>query len=297
MASAGHEKPQSATGLSQKRILLTWLPLAASWLLMAVEGPYINAALARLPDAVAMIAAFGLAVSLSITIESPVISLLATTTALARNRQNYLMIKRFTQHLMLATTLLQFLLGWTPLFDLVVARWMGVPTSLLASVQLGLRLMLFWSASIAWRRFKQGVMIRFGQSRSVGQGTLIRLLGSAGTATILALFTNLPGIAVGSLGLSIGVMAEALYAQYAAAPLIAERYGSDKSAKPAPDLNYAEFSRFPLAAGCQQPALSFYSAADCGSLGARPAARSSPGRLACFERSAIHRPRAGDGAA
>ena len=154
-------KIQAPIALSQKRILLTWLPLAASWLLMALEGPYINAALARLPDAVRMIAASGLAISLSITIESPVISLLATTTALARSRQNYLQLKRYTQHLMLATTLLQFLLAWTLLFDIVIKGWMGVPASLLASVQLGLKLMLFWSAAIAWRRFKQGLMIRY----------------------------------------------------------------------------------------------------------------------------------------
>src|SRR3972149_2500581 len=104
--------------LSQRRILLTWLPLAASWLLMALESPYISAALARLTEAERMIAAFGLAMSLSITIESPVISLLATSTALARSRQNYLMLRRFTLHLMLGTTLLQSLLGWTPLFGL-----------------------------------------------------------------------------------------------------------------------------------------------------------------------------------
>src|SRR3990172_1843049 len=137
------------TALSQRRILLTWLPLAASWLLMAFESPYISAALARLTEAERMIAAFGLALSLSITIESPVISLLATSTALARSRQNYQMLRRFTLHLILATTLLQALLAWTPVFDLVVKEMLGVPASLLAPVRLGLQLMLPWSAAIA----------------------------------------------------------------------------------------------------------------------------------------------------
>lgn len=234
--------------LSQRRILLTWLPLAASWLLMALEMPYVNAALARLPNSVHMIAAFGLAASLSITIESPVISLLSTSTALARSRQNYLMLRRFTQHLMVATTILHILLGWSPLFDLVVRDWLGVPASLLASVQLGLKLMAVWSAAIAWRRFRQGILIRFGQSHFVGKGTLVRLLASAGTATLLAVFTRMPGVAIGTLALSLGVVAEAIYAQLVSAPLVAEHFSVERSK--VPHLSYRELVGFhwPLAA-------------------------------------------------
>jgi hypothetical protein len=250
MASIPQAVSATTSALSQKRILLIWLPLAASWLLMAVEFPYINAALARLSNSQLMIAAFGLAASLSITIESPVISLLSTSTALASSRQNYLMIRRFTFHLMIGTTVVQALLGWTRLFDLIVGDLMGVPASLHAPVQLGLRLMLLWSAAIAWRRFKQGILIRFGLSRYVGQGTMVRLLGSAGTATLLAVFTDVPGIAVGALALSAGVIAEAVYAQIAAAPLIEERFGADVAPSKQAELSYRELVNFhwPLAA-------------------------------------------------
>src|SRR3989337_901645 len=195
MANIAEADNNARPALTQQRILLLWLPLAASWLLMAFESPYINAALARLDDAERMIPAFGLAFSLSVPIESPVISLLATTTALARSRQNYLMLRRFTLHLMIATTVLQFLIAWTPLFDVVVKGLLGVPESLHAPVRLGLQFMLPWSAAIAWRRFRQGILIRFGQSSKVGRGTLVRLFGSAGAATLLALFTSAPGIA------------------------------------------------------------------------------------------------------
>lgn len=237
-----------ASPLTQKRILLTWLPLAASWLLMALEMPYINAALARLPDSVHMIAAFGLAASLSITIESPVISLLATSTALARSPQNYAMLRRFTVQLMVITTLLQALLAWSPLFELVVRDWMGVPASLLASVKLGLQLMLFWSAAIAWRRFRQGILIRFGQSASVGKGSVVRLIASAGAATLLAVLTSMSGIAIAALALSLGVIAEAIYAHIASAALVREHFGED-SALRAPDLSYRALVNFhwPLA--------------------------------------------------
>src|SRR3990172_2790397 len=145
---------------SQRRMWLFWLPLAASWLLMSTEMPFANAMMARLSEAERMIAAFGIVASLSITIESPVIMLLATSTALVRSRQNYEMLRRFTAHLMLGATLLHILFGWTPLFDVVVSGWMRVPASLVEPIRLGMRIMIFWSAAIAWRRFKQGVMIR-----------------------------------------------------------------------------------------------------------------------------------------
>jgi hypothetical protein len=239
----------SHPALTQKRILITWLPLAASWLLMALESPYISAALARLTEAERMIAAFGLAMSLSITIESPVISLLATSTALARSRQNYQMLRRFTLHLMLGTTVLQALLAWSPLFDIIVKGWLGVPTSLLDPLRLGLQLMLPWSAAIAWRRFRQGIMIRFGHSGQVGRGTVLRLLGSAGSATILAYVLHAPGIVVGAMALSIGVIAEAIYAHFASAPIIEERLVSAVESNTRVHLSYKDLVNFhwPLA--------------------------------------------------
>jgi hypothetical protein len=248
MANIAAESTDTRSPITQKRILLLWLPLAASWLLMALESPYINAALARLGDAERMIAAFGLAMSLSITIESPVISLLATTTALARSRQNYLMLRRFTLHLMIATTLLQFLVAWTPLFDVVVKDLLGVPETLHAPVRLGLQLMLPWSAAIAWRRFRQGILIRFGHSSKVGRGTVLRLVSSAGTATAVALFTEAPGIVVGALALSLGVIAEAIYAHRTSAALVAEKFGADVNSSQA-ELGYRQLVNFhwPLA--------------------------------------------------
>lgn len=236
--------------LTQRRIFLFWLPLAASWIFMGFEMPFVNAILARLPDTVRMIAAFGVVGSVSITIESPVIMLLATSTALARSRQNYLRLRQFTWHLMALTTLIHILLAWTPLFDVVVRDWMGLPTSLIDLVQLGLRSMVVWSAAIAWRRFRQGIMIRYNQTASVGQGTLIRLTASAGTALVLATLTDIPGVAVGGLGLSVGVLSEAAFAHWASRKLVEEKFGTSAPATEASELSYGELVKFhtPLAA-------------------------------------------------
>ena len=68
--------------MTQTDILLFWLPLFASWLLMTAEGPTVSAAINRLPEETIMLAAQGIVVSLEVTIESPIINLLATSTAL-----------------------------------------------------------------------------------------------------------------------------------------------------------------------------------------------------------------------
>lgn len=249
MVTPGLHAPAPPAALTQRRVLLFWLPLAASWLLMGSEMPIVNAALARLPESERMIAAFGIVGSLSLTIESPVIMLLATSTALARSRQSYLRLRQFTLHLMGLTTLAHVLVGWTPLFDVIVRGWMHVPESIVDPVRLGMRLMVFWSAAIAWRRFNQGLMIRFGETRFVGQGTVARLGTSGGAALGLALVGRVPGIAVGTLALSLGVLVEAFYAHLAARPIVARQFAPGADPGDEPPLAYGELVRFhtPLA--------------------------------------------------
>lgn len=241
---------QAGKGLTQKRIFLFWLPLASSWLLMMCEVPFVSAAIARLPNAETMIAGFGIATSLCITIESPVIMLLATATALAANRQAYLMLRRFTQHLMALTTLVHLLVGFTPLYDVVVRGWMGIPVSVADAAQPGIQIMALWSAAIAWRRFKQGVMIRYGDTRLIGIGTVVRLTASAGTATSLAVSGRLTGVAVGGVALMAGVLSEMAYAQWASTATIRRQLGPQTEPVSGNELSYKTLATYhlPLAA-------------------------------------------------
>ncbi|MFQ5626911.1 MAG: hypothetical protein ACE5FM_09695, partial [Methyloligellaceae bacterium] len=235
--------------LTQRQVLFFYLPLAASWLLMTLEGPAINAAIARLPQAATMIAAYGIMIGLSVTIESPVIQLLGTTTALTHDRQSYLQLRRFTIHLNLALTVIAFLVAWTPLYDVIVRQIMGVPTAIADAAQPGMRIMVLWTAAIGWRRFKQGVMIRFGLTRRVGYGTVVRLISSAGTAMGLAFVAELPGIHVGAIALMAGVLAEAVFAQLAARDISFDEGPTGASPQTEPPLTYREIVSYhtPLA--------------------------------------------------
>jgi hypothetical protein len=82
--------------------------------------------------------------------------------------------------------------------------------------------MVPWTWAIAYRRFNQGVLIRFGQSRAVSVGTLVRL-GTDGSVLLFGLLSrSLPGIAVASGGIILGVIAEAIYAGWRVRPVVKE---------------------------------------------------------------------------
>lgn len=206
--------------MRQRDILLFWFPLFASWLLMTAEGPIISASINRLPDEVVMLAAMGIVTSLSVTIESPIINLLATSTALVQDADAYRLVRRFTLELCLLLTIVAALVAFTPLFDLIIYRLLGVPEAVGEWVRPGMAIMVFWSAAIGWRRFLQGILIRHNHTKLIAWGTAIRLLASGGTAIGLALWGQWAGVINGSLALMSGVVAEALYTTLVARPVI-----------------------------------------------------------------------------
>jgi progressive ankylosis protein len=234
--------------MRQREIFWFWLPLFASWLLMTAEGPIISAAINRLPDQVIMLAAQGIVISLSVTIESPIINLLATSTALVKDHASYRLVRRFTIHWMIFLTLVTLLVAFTPLFDLVVRRWLDVPEVVAVWVKPGMQIMTLWSAAIAWRRFLQGLLIRFNQPRQMAWGTAVRLLVSGGTVIGLAVWTDLPGVINGATALMVGVIAEAIYATIAVQPILRAELSPERPSSSDLTYSYLFWFHLPLAA-------------------------------------------------
>ncbi len=236
--------------MRQRDIFWFWIPLFASWLLMTAEGPLISAAINRLPNEVIMLAAMGIVTSLSVTIESPIINLLATSTALVRDYDSYRLVRRFTIQWCLALTLVAILVAYTPLFDLIVTGWLDVPDEIARWVRPGMQIMIFWSAAIGWRRFLQGILIRHKRTRQVAYGTAVRLLASGGVVVALAVWGQWPGVVIGSLGLMAGVLAEAVYATIAVRPVLQESLSPTAPPAEGQPLTYRYLFHFhlPLAA-------------------------------------------------
>jgi hypothetical protein len=199
--------------LSTKQVLVTWLPLVASWLLMSIELPTINAIVARLPNPEVNLAAYGGVVfPIALTIEAPVIMLLAAATALSRDWRSYQRLKKITLWMGGILAALHFLVAVTPIYDFIVNVILQVPEAVVEPGRSGLLFLTPWTLAIAYRRFQQGTMIRFGHSKMVGETTAVRLVTGVTILLIGLRLGTIPGATLAGLTQGLAVTAEAIYA-------------------------------------------------------------------------------------
>ncbi len=208
-----------ASGLGS--VFATWWPLALSWILMGAEMPALSAVVARLPDPEVHLAAYGGVVfPMALIIESPVIMLLAASTALSKDWQAYTRLRSYMMRTGFALTVLHVVVAFTPLYDVLVGDVLGVPIEIIEPARVGLQIMTPWTWAIAYRRFHQGVLIRFRHSRIVGAGTLVRLGANLTMLLVGYALGNLPGIVVATMAMSVGVTVEAIFVAMVVRPVL-----------------------------------------------------------------------------
>lgn len=178
---------------------------------MGLELPALSAVVARLAHPEINLAAYGVVFALAMIVESPIIMLLAASTALSRDWDSYLKVRRFMMHAGALLTALHVVIAFTPLSYFVFVNLIGAPQEIIEPARLGLMIMTPWTWAIAYRRFNQGVLIRLGHSNAVGLGTVIRLSANIVVLTVGYLVGTIPGIVVATSAVSTGVMSEALF--------------------------------------------------------------------------------------
>lgn len=208
--------------LSSRQIFLFWAPLAATWLMMAAEGPFLAAVIARLADPKFNLAAWGVAFAFAVLVEAPVIMLLSAATALVEDAASYRRLRNFANALNAGATALLLLVLVPPFYELLMGPVLGLPGRVSDLAYGALWLFLPWPAAIGYRRFLQGVLIRANRTRLVALGTVLRLTGMAASAVALAVATDLPGAWVGAAALAAGVCVEAGAARWMARGAIRE---------------------------------------------------------------------------
>ena len=199
--------------LTYRQIFLFWLPLAGTWLMMAVEGPYLAAIIARLDRPPENLAAFGVAFAFAIIIEAPVIMLMAAATALVRNRHSYLALRRFAYGLGAILTGAQLVVVLPPVFTWV-ADMVGLSPEVARLTHQGLAIMLPWPVAIGYRRFRQGLLISHNLTRRVAYGTVLRLVTMSIVALVASRIPSLQGVHVGAAALAVGVVVEAVASRW-----------------------------------------------------------------------------------
>lgn len=229
--------------LTQKHIFKTWWPLATSWLLMGFELPILSAFLARMPDPKIHLAAYGGVVfPLALLIESPIIMLLAASTALSKDWLSYKKIRHFMRVAGGALTLLHVLVAFTPLYDWLIVGLFSPPAEIVEPARVGLRIMTPWTFAIAYRRFNQGVLIRFGHPRVVTKGTLVRLLALVSVLSVGFAVGSVPGVVLATGAIAVAVTSEAFYIGFRVHPVLRDKVRL--APQVTPPLNTHDFFRF-----------------------------------------------------
>lgn len=244
------ENQTPTDGVTLRRVVRLWLPLAGSWLMMGAEGPLCFSFIAEEPDETAQLAAFGsLAYPVSMLIEAPVIMLLAASTRMATDRCSWRRLALFANVMGLALTLLHSIVAFTPWFDVIATDWIELQPDAVEPARAAMQCLVPWSWAIAWRRLQQGLLIRNDTSRPVAVGTVLRLIALFASLSIgmaLAPERGWHPAAVGAASVSIGVIVEALFIDWAARRLALPRLSN---ALPERRWSWGEFARFyvPLA--------------------------------------------------
>ncbi|MEA2008341.1 MAG: hypothetical protein U9O54_04410, partial [Chloroflexota bacterium] len=142
---------------------------------------------------------------------------------------------------------LHAVIAFTPLYYFVTERLIGAPSEIIEPARAGLMIMLPWTWAIAYRRFNQGVLIRFDHSRSVGVGTLVRLGANSVVLAFGYLRGDIAGIVVATSAVAAGVTCEAIYVGIRVSPVLKNELKPAPSVEPA--LTWREFAKFytPLA--------------------------------------------------
>ena len=188
--------------------------------MMAAEGPFLAAMIARMPGPEFNLGAYGVAFALAILIEAPVIMLMSAATSLVKDRISYLKMRNFSRGLILGTTLLLLIVLVPGVYRWLTETLLQLPAEVADLTYGALWFFLPWPSAIGYRRFLQGVLIRAGKTRLVAMGTLIRLLAMTVAALLGYLLLDIPGAWVGGLALGTGVTVEAIAARFMAAETV-----------------------------------------------------------------------------
>jgi len=225
-----------------KQIFDLWLPLAGSWFLMGIETPMLAAFVARMATPEINLASWGSIVyPVSLAIEGPIIMLLAASTALATDRLAYNKLFQYMVIMSIVLSFIHILVAFTPLYYILALNILNVPESLVEPGKIGLQIMTPWTFMIAWRRLNQGTMIKYGNSKSVAIGTLIRLLSLIIILSIGRWYTNFSGIIIGSSAVAIAVTMEALYASKAVQKILKNTLPKISNNKPINKFSFIKF--------------------------------------------------------
>jgi Na+-driven multidrug efflux pump len=214
---------------------------------MSVEGPYLAALIARSTEPKFNLAAYGVAYSLALIIEAPIIMILSASVALVKDLQSFKTLRNYTYAANTLLTLMMFILVIPAIFYFITEDLIGLPSEVSQLTHLATIILIPWPGAIGYRRFYQGLLIKNDLTRRVAYGTMIRLVAMSVTAIILFLYLDVDGVIIGAAALTVGVIMEAVASRIMVSNVLKKMKLEDTITHH--NLTYKEITRFyyPLA--------------------------------------------------
>lgn len=188
---------------------------------MSAEPSILAAAVARLANPSINLAAYGsVAFPLIGILQAPILTLLSLSTAMSKDWDSFQKGRKLMFFLGGGLTLIYLIITFTPLYYVIVRGLIGAPEEVVEPARVAMYLGVPWSFAVAYRRFHQGVMIRFEQTRWVTTGTLVRFAADALVLILGFSIGTIPGAALATLMMVVGVITEAVFVGFRVRPII-----------------------------------------------------------------------------
>lgn len=203
---------------------------------MAVEAPVSNFILSKHDDHTLATASYMPLMAICMLVESPVIDLLTTSTTLGAKKSAYPVLRQYAFLCCLVVTLVHAVVVFTPLYHALTLNVLKLKPEIAATAHVPMMIMTPWAAFVGLRRYRQGLMIRNGETKKIGFGTFLRMAAVVLVGTVLSLTTKWPGLVVVACGLVASVLVESAYINWASRGIAAASLASTEPDPDAPTL-------------------------------------------------------------
>ena len=161
--------------LTQKDVVLFFFPLLLNVQLMSVSHSIINAGLARLENAVVILAGFSVALVLHLLVASPSYQNHTITITMVRGRKSLVAMILFVLLIATWVSALLALLAFSPVGSFVLDRLLGVSPEVARGAREALALLVFLPFMTGLRGLCQGLVIRARRTGLVSFATAVRI--------------------------------------------------------------------------------------------------------------------------
>ena len=195
-------------------ILKSWQPLAITWILMALEGPFASAMLTRGPNPEYNLSAFAITFSVALLIEAPILMMMSVSLSLVKGKNSYEKLRKFSHLISFSLSFLLFLLILPNHYAFFAKLFLDLDEKLIYLIHISLMTFIPWPGFIGYRRFHQGLLIGDNKNKLLSFGTLIRFSFLTASFFILSPLNLLDGAPLAGLCLNFGVVSESLFIRF-----------------------------------------------------------------------------------